>query len=58
MGGRTRSRGNDVESGRAKTALVAPDGEAMRLVCFHHGDDPGFKAVPFEGDETPAANAR
>jgi hypothetical protein len=46
----------DPASGRG-WAELQKDGSLTGHIYFHHGDDSGFKAVPFEEDEKPAAKA-
>ena len=44
----------DRASGRG-WAKLQKDGSLSGRIYIHHGDDSGFKAVPFEEDEQPAA---
>lgn len=42
----------DHASGRGWVTLQR-DGSLNGHIYFHHGDDPGFKAIPFRGHEQP-----
>jgi hypothetical protein len=44
----------DPASGRGWVTL-RKDGSLTGHIYFHQGDDAGFKAMPFEGDEPPTA---
>ena len=46
----------DPASGRGRVSLQ-PDGSLAGHIYIHHGDDSGFKAVPFEDDEPPTAKS-
>ena len=46
----------DPASGRGFVKLQK-DGSLTGHIYLHHGDAPGFKAIPFEDDEQPAAKA-
>ena len=46
----------DPVSGRG-WAKLQKDGSLSGRIYIHHGDDSGFKAVPFEEDEKPAARS-
>jgi hypothetical protein len=47
----------DPASGRGWVNLQT-DGALTGHISFHHGDDSGFTAMPFEGDEPPTAKPR
>jgi len=46
----------DPASGRGWAKLLK-DGSLTGHIYFHHGDDSGFKAIPFEENETPPSKA-
>jgi hypothetical protein len=37
--------------------ILRPDGSLIGHIYFHHGDDSGFQAKPFEDDEQPIARS-
>jgi hypothetical protein len=47
----------DPASGRG-WVILRQDGSLTGHIYFHHGDDSGFKAMPFEDGEQPSARSR
>lgn len=47
----------DPASGRG-WAKLDKDGSLSGRICFHHGDDSGFKAIPFEEQAKPSPGTR
>lgn len=46
----------DPANGRGWAKLLK-DGSLSGHIHFHHGDDSGFKAIPFQEDKTPRSKA-